>query len=144
MSRHFSSEPRAQNQITGHTPKTVQKTIHHASPQRCFFNTLPKTMWVEHVQKTIWRLAVCEFPVFYGRRTAETSRVGADFGMVSGVTRRKAECSEEIVGNMSKSISPSASLAVGGDLYKELLLRLSCFVRCKSRDGTTLTGRSRS
>ena len=67
---------------------------------------------------------------------------GADFGMVSGVTRRKAECLEEILGNMSRSISTSASLAAGGDFYKELLLRLSDFVRCKSRDGTTLTGRA--
>ena len=63
---------------------------------------------------------------------------GADFGMVSGVTRRKAECLEEILGNMSRSISPSAQLAAGGDFFKELLLRLSYFVRCKSRDGTTL------
>ena len=66
--------------------------------------------------------------------TLETSRTkftslmqGADFGMVSGVTRRKAECLEEILGNMSRSISPSASLAAGGDFYKELLLRLSYF-----------------
>ena len=67
---------------------------------------------------------------------------GADFGMVSGVTHRKAECLEEILGNMSRSISPSASLAAGGDCYKELLLCLSYLVRCKSRDGTTLTGSS--
>ena len=67
---------------------------------------------------------------------------GADFGMVSSVTRRKAECLEEILGNISRSISPSASLAAGGDFYKELLLRLSNFVRCKSRDGTTLTVRA--
>ena len=53
---------------------------------------------------------------------------GADFGMVSGVTRRKAECLEEILGNMSRSISPSASLAAGGDFCKELLLRLSYFL----------------
>ena len=62
---------------------------------------------------------------------------GADFGMVSSVTRRKAECLEEILGNVSRSISPSASLAAGGDFFKELLLRLNYFVRCKSRDGTT-------
>ena len=81
--------------------------------------------------------------------TLETSRTkltslmqGADFGMVSGVSRLNAEFLEEILGNMSRSISPSASLAAGGDFHKELLLRLSYFVRCKSRDGTTLTGRA--
>ena len=83
-------------------------------------------------------------PITLSQALVNVSKLKSEsgFDMCSGNFQRKVGVVEEMLNNMTRSISPEASILSGGDFYTQTLNRLATFVRHTDEAGNLLCGKA--